>query len=127
MKIIILGANKIGASLAENLEKEDNDITVVDSDSDRLSELKDRLDIGTATGQPSFPDVLANAGAQDADMLIAVTDSDETNLVACQVAFSLFRTPKKKYVAYGQIHMLIPLNCSAQRQFLSMLLLALKK
>jgi trk system potassium uptake protein len=95
MKIIILGANKIGASLAENLEKEHNDITVVDSDSNRLSELKDRLDIATTVGQPSFPDVLANAGAQDADMLIAVTDSDETNLVACQVAFSLFRTPKK--------------------------------
>ena len=95
MKIIILGANKIGASLAENLEKEDNDITVVDSDSELLSELKDKLDIGTTVGQPSFPDVLANAGAKDADMLIAVTDSDEINLVACQVAFSLFRTPKK--------------------------------
>ena len=95
MKIIILGANKIGANLAENLEKEANDITVVDPDSDRLRELKDKLDIATTVGQPSFPDVLANAGAQDADMLIAVTDSDETNLVACQVAFSLFRTPKK--------------------------------
>lgn len=95
MKIIILGANKVGASLAENLEKEANDITVVDSDGDRLRELKDKLDIGTTVGQPSFPDVLANAGAQDADMLIAVTDSDEINLVACQVAFSLFRTPKK--------------------------------
>jgi len=95
MKIIILGANKIGASLAENLEKEANDITVVDSDGERLRELKDKLDIGTTVGQPSFPDVLANAGAQDADMLIAVTDSDEINLVACQVAFSLFRTPKK--------------------------------
>ena len=95
MKIIILGANKIGASLAENLEKEANDITVVDSDGDLLSELKDKLDIATSVGQPSFPDVLANAGAKDADMLIAVTDSDEINLVACQVAFSLFRTPKK--------------------------------
>jgi trk system potassium uptake protein TrkA len=95
MKIIILGANKIGASLAENLEKEANDITVVDSDGDLLSELKDKLDIATTVGQPSFPDVLANAGAKDADMLIAVTDSDEINLVACQVAFSLFRTPKK--------------------------------
>lgn len=95
MKIIILGANKIGASLAENLAKEANDITVVDPDGERLRELKDRFDIGTTVGQPSFPDVLANAGAKDADMLIAVTDSDEVNLVACQVAFSLFRTPKK--------------------------------
>lgn len=95
MKIIILGANKVGASLAENLAKEANDITVVDPNEDLLRELKDRLDIGTSLGQPSFPDVLANAGAKDADMLIAVTDSDEVNLVACQVAFSLFRTPKK--------------------------------
>lgn len=95
MKIIILGANKVGASLAENLAKEANDITVVDPDAERLRELKDRLDIGTSAGQPSFPDVLSNAGAKDADMLIAVTDSDEVNLVACQVAFSLFRTPKK--------------------------------
>lgn len=95
MKIIILGANKIGASLAENLAKEANDITVVDPDAERLRELKDRLDIATTIGQPSFPDVLENAGAKDADMLIAVTDSDEVNLVACQVAFSLFRTPKK--------------------------------
>jgi trk system potassium uptake protein TrkA len=57
--------------------------------------LKDRLDIGTTVGQPSFPDVLRRAGAEDADMLIAVTDSDEVNLVACQVAYFLFRTPKK--------------------------------
>ena len=65
MKIIILGANKVGASLAENLAKEDNDITVVDSNEVLLRELKDRLDIGTSQGQPSFPDVLANAGAKD--------------------------------------------------------------
>ena len=95
MKIIILGANQVGATLAENLAKEANDITVVDSDPVRLRELKDHLDIGTVTGQASYPDVLRNAGAQDADMLIAVTDSDEINLVACQVAYSLFRTPKK--------------------------------
>lgn len=95
MKIIILGANKVGASLAENLAKEANDITVVDKNPDLLRRLKDKLDIGTVVGLPSFPDILDNAGARDADMLIAVTDSDEINLVACQVAFSLFRTPKK--------------------------------
>ncbi len=95
MKIIILGANQVGAALAENLAKESIDITVVDPDSERLRELKDRLDIGTVTGNASYPDVLNRAGAQDADLLIAVTDSDEVNLVACQVAFSLFRTPKK--------------------------------
>jgi len=95
MKILILGANNVGAALAENLAKEANDITLVDSDAEALRELKDRLDIGTTTGHPSFPDVLKRAGANDADMLIAVTESDETNLVACQVAWSLFKTPKK--------------------------------
>jgi trk system potassium uptake protein TrkA len=95
MKILILGANKVGAALAENLAKEANDITLVDTDAALLRELKDRLDIGTTVGQPSYPDVLKRAGANDADMLIAVTDSDEVNLVACQVAYSLFRTPKK--------------------------------
>lgn len=95
MKILILGANKVGAALAENLAKEANDITLVDPDAKLLRELKDRLDIGTTVGQPSYPDVLKRAGADDADMLIAVTDSDEINLVACEVAYALFRTPKK--------------------------------
>ncbi|MFT5321771.1 MAG: trk system potassium uptake protein TrkA [Pseudohongiellaceae bacterium] len=95
MKIIILGANKVGAALAENLAKEANDITVVDPSAIMLRELKDRLDIATVEGFVSYPDVLEHAGARDADMLIAITDSDEVNLVACQVAYSLFRTPKK--------------------------------
>ncbi|MEX2365295.1 MAG: Trk system potassium transporter TrkA [Pseudohongiellaceae bacterium] len=95
MKIKIHGANQVGATLAENLAKEANDITVVDPDVDRLRELKDHFDIGTASGQCSYPDVLRSAGAEDADMLIAVTESDEVNLTACQVAYTLFRTPKK--------------------------------
>ncbi len=95
MKIIILGANQVGATLAENLAREANDVTVVDLDSERLRELKDRIDMGTVTGQASHPEVLRKAGAEDADMIIAVTDSDEINMVACQVAFALFRTPKK--------------------------------
>ncbi|ARN74045.1 Trk system potassium transporter TrkA [Oceanicoccus sagamiensis] len=95
MKIIILGAGQVGASLAEHLADEQNDITVVDLDSDRLRELQDRLDIGAVTGQASHPDILQRAGADDADMLIAVTNSDEINMVACQVAYTLFRTPTK--------------------------------
>jgi len=95
MKIIILGANKVGAALAENLAKEANDITVVDPSAIRLRELKDRLDIATVEGQVSYPNILESAGARDADMLIAITESDEVNLVACQIAYSLFRTPKK--------------------------------
>lgn len=95
MKIIILGANKVGAALADNLAKEANDITVVDPNADKLRELKDRLDIATVEGHVSHPDVLSEAGAKDADMLIAISDSDEVNLVACQVAYTLFKTPKK--------------------------------
>jgi len=95
MKIIILGANKIGMSLAENLASEANDITVVDPDPELLRELKDHMDVGTAVGWPSHPDVLARAGAEDADMIIAVTENDEVNMIACQIAFSLFKTPKR--------------------------------
>jgi trk/ktr system potassium uptake protein len=95
MKIIILGAGQVGGSLAEHLADEQNDITMVDIDGDRLRELQDRLDIGTVTGAASHPSVLRRAGADDADMLIAVTNSDEINMVACQVAYSLFRTPTK--------------------------------
>lgn len=95
MKIIILGAGQVGSSLAEHLADEENDITVIDIDGERLRELQDRLDIGTVAGQASHPDVLARAGAEDADLLIAVTNSDEINMIACQVAFTLFRTPTK--------------------------------
>lgn len=95
MKIIILGANQVGSTLAETLANEANDITVVDSDAEKLRELKDHIDIGTITGQASHPDVLDRAGGEDADMIIAVTESDEINMVACRVAYSLFKTPKK--------------------------------
>ena len=95
MKIIILGAGQVGGTLAANLASEHNDITVVDKDAERLRELQDRLDIGTVCGSASHPDVLYSAGAEDADMLIAVTSSDEINMAACQVAYSLFRTPTK--------------------------------
>jgi trk system potassium uptake protein TrkA len=95
MKIIILGAGQVGGTLAEHLANEQNDITVVDTDGDKLRGLKDRLDIGTVTGGASHPNVLYKAGAEDADMLIAVTNSDEINMMACQVAHSLFNTTKK--------------------------------
>ena len=95
MKIIILGAGQVGSSVAEVLAKEANDITVVDLDADKLQELQDRLDIRTVIGQASHPEVLGRAGAEDADMIIAVTDRDETNMVACQIAYTLFHTPTK--------------------------------
>jgi len=95
MKIIILGAGQVGGTRAEHLASEANDITVVDTDGERLRDLGDRLDIRTVQGRASLPNVLRQAGADDADMLVAVTNSDETNMVACQVAHTLFHTPTK--------------------------------
>jgi len=95
MKILILGAGQVGASVAANLASEANDITVVDDDAATLQDLQDRLDIRTVRGHASYPDILAQAGAADADMVIAVTRNDETNMVACQVAYTLFHTPTK--------------------------------
>ncbi|MFT5721241.1 MAG: trk system potassium uptake protein TrkA [Motiliproteus sp.] len=95
MKIIILGAGQVGATLAENLANEANDITIIDTDGARLRELRDRLDIRTIEGQGSSPDILQQAGGEDADMLIAVTNSDAVNMVACQVAYSIFHTPTR--------------------------------
>ena len=95
MKIIILGAGQVGGTLADNLASEANDITVVDINADRLRELQDRLDIRTVCGMGCYPDILDQAGANDADMLIAVTNSDEINMLACQIMYSLHRTPTK--------------------------------
>lgn len=110
MKIIILGAGQVGSSVAENLVSEANDITVVDTDVRRLQELQVRLDLRTVVGQASHPEVLARAGAEDADIIIAVTNSDETNMVACEVAYALFHTPTKiarvratEYLSYRQL------------------------
>lgn len=95
MKIIICGAGQVGGTLAENLANEDNDITIVDTDTARLRELQDRLDIRTVEGKASYPTVLQQSGGQDADMLIAVTNSDEVNMIACQISQTLFNTPTK--------------------------------
>lgn len=95
MKIIILGAGQVGASMAYNLASEANDITLVDVNAKLLQDLQDRLDIRTVVGRASHPEVLRRAGAEDADMILAVTNSDETNIVACQVAYTLFHTPTK--------------------------------
>ena len=95
MKIIILGAGEVGGNLAQNLTEEASDITVIDTNSDRLSALQDRFDIRTIRGMGSHPDIMRQAGAEDADMLIAVTNSDEVNMVACQVAYTVFNTPTK--------------------------------
>lgn len=95
MKIIILGAGQVGATLAENLVGEQNDITIVDTNIDKLRALQDRFDLQVVFGHGSHPDILKKAGAEDADMVVAVTNSDEVNIVACQVAYSIFSTPVK--------------------------------
>jgi len=95
VKIVILGAGQVGASVAESLVSEQNDLTVVDLDASRLRALQDRLDLRTVTGSGSHPSVLLEAGIEDADLLIAVTQSDETNLVACKIASRLFNVPRR--------------------------------
>ncbi|MDM3870455.1 Trk system potassium transporter TrkA [Porticoccus sp. W117] len=95
MKIIILGAGQVGGTLAENLAREDNDVTLIDTNIARLNELRDRLDIGTVHGHGSTPSVLKQAGIEDADLLVAVTSTDEVNMVACQIGHTLFHTPTR--------------------------------
>ena len=96
MKILILGAGQVGSSAAYHLSREEaNDVTVVDVRADVLRELQDRLDIRTVVGHAAYPEVLDRAGAKDADIVVALTDMDEINMVACQIAYTLFHTPTK--------------------------------
>lgn len=95
MRVIILGAGQVGTSVAEGLVSEENDITVVDSNAQRLQQLQDRLDLRTVVGNGALPSVLREAGADDADLLIAATPSDQTNLVACKLAHGVFNVPTR--------------------------------
>lgn len=96
MQILILGAGQVGSSAAYHLSREEaNEVTVVDMRSGVLRELQDRLDIRTVVGHAAYPEVLERAGANDADIIVALTDTDETNMVACQVAYTLYKTPTK--------------------------------
>ncbi|NNE63573.1 MAG: Trk system potassium transporter TrkA [Gammaproteobacteria bacterium] len=96
MNIIILGAGQVGSTVATELAREEsNEITVIDVNQEILSELQERLDLRTICGNASYPNMLESAGADDADMLIALTNSDEINMIACQIASSIFHTPTK--------------------------------
>jgi len=96
MNILILGAGQVGTTAAYHLATEEaNEVTIVDSNAAVLRDLQDRLDVRTVVGHASWPDVLTRAGAEDADMIIALTNSDEVNMVACQIAYTLFQTPTK--------------------------------
>ena len=96
MKILILGAGQVGRTAAHHLSREEaNEVTVVDTNEDILRDLQDRLDVRTVAGNAAHPNVLENAGAAEAEIIVALTSSDEVNMMACEVAFTLFRTPTK--------------------------------
>lgn len=95
MQVIICGAGQVGSTIAKYLASEKNDVTVIDQDAELISKLDGTLDVKPMLGHASHPNVLERAGAENADMLIAVTQSDEVNMVACQVAHSLFNVTTK--------------------------------
>jgi trk system potassium uptake protein TrkA len=96
MKILILGAGQVGRTAAQALSREEaNEVTVVDLNEEVLRDLQDRIDVRTVAGNAAHPTVLEAAGAAEAEIIVALTSSDEVNLVACDVAFTLFRTPTK--------------------------------
>ena len=95
MKVIICGAGQVGWQIARHLSGERNDVTVVDNNADLVRRATDSLDVQGISGFASYPDILDQAGARDADMIIAATHSDEVNMVTCQVAHSVFAIPRK--------------------------------
>jgi trk system potassium uptake protein TrkA len=95
MKVIICGAGQVGYHIASYLAGEQNDVTVIDQSPELIARVNETLDVQAFVGNASQPDVLENAGAGDSDMIIAVTFADEVNMVACQVAHSLFNVPTK--------------------------------
>ena len=95
MKILILGAGRVGRSVAESLVGNDNEVTLVDESAEQVESMQERFDLMGIVGNASSPSVLSTAGAMDTDLLIAVTASDETNLVACTLASQLFNIPMR--------------------------------
>lgn len=95
MRVIICGAGQVGYNIAAYLSKEDNEVTIIDTNPKLIARINEELDVKGIAGHASNPDTLNGAGANDADMIIAVTYSDEVNMVACQIGHSLFGIPKK--------------------------------
>ena len=95
MKIVICGAGRVGRGIAERLAAEQNDVTVIDSSPSLVQSITDALDVRGIVGHGSYPETLERAGIADSDMIIAVTFVDEVNMMACQVAHSLFDVPTK--------------------------------
>ena len=95
MKIIICGAGQVGESIAAHLSEEENDVTIIDQNQERIRKVLDHCDVSGVEGLASYPEVLQKAGIEEADMIIAVTQSDEVNMIVCQIAHSMFSTPLK--------------------------------
>ena len=95
MRVIICGAGQVGYNIAAYLSKEENEVTLIDINASLIAQINENLDVRGLVGHASNPDTLNGAGANDADMIIAVTHSDEVNMVACQIGHSLFGIPKK--------------------------------
>lgn len=95
MQVIVCGAGQVGFNIARHLANEANDVTVIDVDPDRIRRITDSIDVKGLVGFAAHPPILQQAGAEDADMIIAVTYADEVNMIACQVAHSLFNVPTK--------------------------------
>ena len=95
MRIIVCGAGQVGTGIARQLAREDNDVIVIDSSPEAIQKINDSLEVKAVVGFPSHPTMLEEVGAADADMVIAVTLSDEINMIVCQVAHSLFGVPTK--------------------------------
>ncbi len=95
MKILILGAGQVGTLLATHLSSGQHEITLIDENSICLEKILEKLDVRTLTGNGVYPEILEQAGADTADLLLAVTGKDETNMLACQIAHTLFNIPYK--------------------------------
>lgn len=95
MRVIVCGAGRVGYGIARRLASENNDVTVIDQSRDLIRAISEKLDVRGVVGNGSYPEVLAEAGAREADMIIAVTYSDEVNMVSCQIAHTLFNVPTK--------------------------------
>ena len=105
MKIVICGAGEVGSSIAKYLSEEGGNLTVIDQDADLVRQISQNLDVRGVIGHASHPDVLERAGIADADMIIAVTHSDEVNMVACKIAHHMFKVPTKIARIRSQVYL----------------------
>ena len=107
MKIIVCGAGDVGANIARQLVYEDNDVTIVDDSESLLRSLNKTLDLKSVCGKITLPDILEKAGGNEADMIVAVSDKDESNILCCQLANYIFNIPqntKNIHHMYQHIH-----------------------